>query len=59
MRILGDAMNQAQQARLKAARLLAAKGISAEPKYPDISTRKKAKAIVDDFVAGNGDKHIQ
>lgn len=59
MRILGDAVNQAQQARIKAARLLAAKGISAEPKYPDISTRKKAKAIVDDFVAGKGDKHIQ
>ena len=58
MRILGDATNQAQQARLKAARLLAAKGISAEPKYPDISTRAKAKAVIDDFIAGKGAKHL-
>ncbi len=58
MRILGDATNQAQQARLKAARLLAGKGIIAEPTYPDISTRKKAEIVRDDFIAGKGDKHL-
>jgi nitrite reductase (cytochrome c-552) len=42
MRLLGEATNEAQQARLIVARLLAAKGISAEPKYPDMSDRKKA-----------------
>ena len=54
MRILGDAINDAQQARLLLARLLARKGITAEPKYPDFSTRAKAAAVVDAFKAGRG-----
>jgi len=41
-RILGEAAAGAQEARLAVARLLAAKNISATPKYPDISTRKLA-----------------
>jgi len=36
------------------ARLLASKGISAEPNYPDVSTREKAKAVADAFINGDG-----
>jgi len=50
MRLLGLAMNQAQQARILVARLLGAKGITAEPKYPDFSTRALAMALVEAFV---------
>ena len=51
-RILADSINEAQQARLAVARLLAAKGISAAPKYPDLSSREKAAAIMKAFEAG-------
>jgi nitrite reductase (cytochrome c-552) len=51
-RILADSINHAQQARLDIARRLAAKGISAPPKYPDVSTREKAAAIMQAFEAG-------
>ncbi len=50
MRILGDAVNGAQQIRISVARLLAARGISAEPKYPDIATREKAFGVAKAFV---------
>jgi len=56
MRILVDSVNQAQQARLLAARLLAAKGVTSEPAYPDISTRQKAWAVAQGFVDGQGAK---
>ena len=42
MRLLGNAANLAQQARLEAARLLAKRGVTEPPKYPDLSTREKA-----------------
>lgn len=58
MRILGDAANQAQQVRLLAARLLAKKGISDVPKYPDVSTREKAWNVAQTFVNGEGIKLI-
>ena len=58
MRILGDAANLAQQVRLTAARLLAAKGISKPPQYPDISTRQKAAAVATAFKSGQGPKLI-
>jgi nitrite reductase (cytochrome c-552) len=51
-RILGDAANQAQQARLIVARALAEKGVSAEPKYPDFSTRRNAEEAVEAFTKG-------
>ncbi|MCX7008022.1 MAG: ammonia-forming cytochrome c nitrite reductase subunit c552 [Kiritimatiellaeota bacterium] len=51
-RILADSINESQQARIAVARLLAAKGISATPKYPDLSTREKAAAIMKAFEAG-------
>lgn len=38
--------------RIAVARLLAAKGISAQPLYPDISTREKAAAVAQSFVEG-------
>jgi len=56
MRVLGDAANQAQQARLAVARLLAAKGIAAEPKYPDVSSRKKAWDVAEAFKSGTPPK---
>ncbi len=58
MRILGDAANEAQQARVLAARLLAKKGISDPPKYPDISTRQKAWDVAEAFKNGRGPRLI-
>jgi nitrite reductase (cytochrome c-552) len=50
MRVLGLALQKAQEARLQTARLLAAKGISEPPRYPDVSTREKAFDIAAQFV---------
>jgi nitrite reductase (cytochrome c-552) len=52
MRLLGESVDGAQQARLQVARLLATKGISSEPKYPDYSTQEKASSISKAFEAG-------
>lgn len=49
LRILGDSVRQAQEARLIVARLLAARGVSAEPVYPDISTRERALQVIMEF----------
>lgn len=54
MRILGDSVRQAQEVRILAARLLAEKGFSSSPKYPDISTRQKAWEVAKAFVDGRG-----
>ncbi|MBL7134747.1 MAG: ammonia-forming cytochrome c nitrite reductase subunit c552 [Phycisphaerae bacterium] len=54
MRILANAIDDAQLARLALARLLGTKGITAEPKYPDISTREKTDVIRKAFIAGKG-----
>jgi len=54
MRLLGEAANLAQQARVEAARLLAKQGITAAPVYPDVSTREKAWEVAQNFVAGKG-----
>ncbi len=54
MRVLGDAVNLAQQVRVGVARLLAQHGITAAPRYPDVSTRQKAGEIVQAFVGGQG-----
>ncbi|MBL7219005.1 MAG: ammonia-forming cytochrome c nitrite reductase subunit c552 [Phycisphaerae bacterium] len=56
MRILGDAVNNAQTARIHLARLIAAKGVIEAPKYPDISDRKKAMDTVKSFLAGTPPK---
>lgn len=58
MRILGGATNKAQQARVLAARVLAKKGISDPPKYPDISTRQKAWDVAEAFKNGHGPRLI-
>lgn len=50
MRILGDFVNQAQQVRIMAVRLLAGKGFTGEPRYPDVSTREKAWRVTQAFV---------
>jgi nitrite reductase (cytochrome c-552) len=54
MRLLGEAANQAQQVRVGVARLLAKRGITEPPRYPDVSTRSKASAVVQAFVDGQG-----
>jgi nitrite reductase (cytochrome c-552) len=52
MRLLGEAANLAQQARIEAARLLARQGVLQPPTYPDISTREKAWDLAQSFVEG-------
>lgn len=56
MRLLGEAANLAQQARVEVARLLATLGVMQPPTYPDISTRDKARAVTEAFVQGQGVK---
>ncbi|MBK9290163.1 MAG: ammonia-forming cytochrome c nitrite reductase [Bacteroidetes bacterium] len=45
-RVMGKAIDRAQSARVKLARVLATKGITAEIPYPDISTKAKAQAFI-------------
>ena len=52
MRLLADAVDGAQQSRIEVARMLAKKGISAEPKYPDYSTRERAATVSKSFEEG-------
>ncbi len=54
MRLLGEAANQAQQARVDAARLLGRLGVTAAPRYPDVSTRQKAWDVAQSFVDADG-----
>jgi nitrite reductase (cytochrome c-552) len=56
MRLLGEAANLAQQARVESARLLARQGVMQPVTYPDISTREKASELVQGFVQGQGVK---
>jgi len=50
MRILSRATQDAQQARLLCARILAAKSVTAAPNYPEINTREKARAVGQKFI---------
>lgn len=54
MRLLGEAANLAQQARVDAARLLGRLGVTAAPRYPDVSTRQKAWDVAQSFVDADG-----
>ncbi|MHC4843726.1 MAG: ammonia-forming cytochrome c nitrite reductase subunit c552, partial [Planctomycetota bacterium] len=54
MRILGNSVDQAQEARILVTRLLAKKGITEHPRYPDVSSREKAWEITQAFIGGNG-----
>jgi len=56
MRLLGEAANFAQQARVEAARLLARRGVTQPVAYPDVSTREKAWEVTQAFVQGQGVK---
>jgi len=56
MRLLGEATDQAQRARVETARLLARLGIAQSPRYPDVSTREKAWDVAQSFVQGQGVK---
>ncbi len=49
MRILSDAINQAQEARLLTARTLAGAGVTAPTAYPDIRTREKARQVIEQY----------
>ncbi len=46
MRLLGEALNKSQEARLMVARILAAKGVTSAPVYPDYATRERAWEVV-------------
>jgi nitrite reductase (cytochrome c-552) len=52
-RILAEATDLAQEARVHAARLLAKNGVTAEPAYPDVSTREKAAKVMRAFESGS------
>lgn len=56
VRLLGEAANLAQQARVETARLLARLGVTQPLAYPDISTRAKAWEVAQGFVQGQGVK---
>ncbi|MEN6333643.1 MAG: ammonia-forming cytochrome c nitrite reductase subunit c552 [Phycisphaerales bacterium] len=56
MRLLGEAANLAQQARIGAGRLLARQGVMQPVTYPDVSTREKAWEVTQGFVQGQGVK---
>jgi len=56
MRLLGDAARLAQEVRVQAARLLAQRGITEPPRYPDVSTRQKAWDVAQTFVGDQGVK---
>jgi nitrite reductase (cytochrome c-552) len=56
MRITGKATDLAQQARILTARLLAEKGISKQPAYPDISSRQNASQVSQQFTEGHQPK---
>jgi nitrite reductase (cytochrome c-552) len=56
MRLLGDALNQAQEARLIVTRLLAEKGITKSPVYPNYQTRDNAWKVVQSFTNQNESK---
>ena len=45
-RVIGKSIDQAQEARVHLARILAAHGISTEIPYPDISTKAKAQEFI-------------
>ncbi len=48
-RILGEAANEAQEARLIITRLLATKGITEKQTYPDYNSKAKATAIIKQY----------
>jgi nitrite reductase (cytochrome c-552) len=54
MRVLGDAINQAQEARVLTARRCSEKGVTFLPKYPAYETRQEATEIVKAFAGGAG-----
>lgn len=58
IRILAEAGRQAQEARVVAARVLARHGVMGEVQYPDTSTKEKAQAVAEAFVAGQGPRLV-
>ena len=56
MRITGLSIDLAQQARVLMARLLAEKGVSKQPAYPDISSRQNASQVSQQFTEGRQTK---
>jgi nitrite reductase (cytochrome c-552) len=58
-RILGEAIDLASKVRIDSIRVLAARGISKPPAYPDISTREKALAVITAFEKAAGDASVK
>ncbi len=54
LRVLAKAVEKAQEARVEATRLLATYGYTKPVVYPDFSTKEKAQALNNAFIAGEG-----
>ncbi len=52
MRVLGAAVDMAQECRLECARILAQKGYTEPVKYPDFSSKEKAQSLIGQFGEG-------
>ena len=57
-RILADATDLAQQARVASVRLLATKGVVEPVKYPDYSSKEKAQALIKLWAKGATPPHL-
>jgi len=58
MRILGAAVDLAQQCRIECSRILARKGYTDPVQYPDYSTKEKAQALIRQFIDGQPPKML-
>jgi nitrite reductase (cytochrome c-552) len=58
MRILETSVDLAGQCRIECARILAKHGITDPAKYPDISSKEKAQAVIKQFIDGTPPKML-
>ena len=56
MRILESSVDLAGQCRIQCAQILAKHGVTDPVKYPDISSKEKAQAVIQQFIDGNPPK---
>jgi nitrite reductase (cytochrome c-552) len=54
--ILEDSVDLAGQCRIECVRILAKHGVAEPVTYPDISTKEKAQAVIQQFIDGNPPK---
>jgi nitrite reductase (cytochrome c-552) len=56
MRTLTASVDQAGEARIETAKILVERGVTGAVVYPDVSTKEKARAVLQQFRAGNPPK---